>query len=37
LPSHAIAQRDCHGALGIVLPDHVLVELSHDLARSEFV
>ena len=37
LAAHAIAQRDGDGALGVVLADDVLVELAHDLARSQFV
>ena len=37
LAAHAIAQRDRDGALGLVLPDDVLVELAHDLARRQFV
>ena len=31
----AVAQRDCDGALGIVLPDDEAVELGNDLARRK--
>ena len=37
LAAHAIAQGDGDGALGLVLPDDILVELAHDLARGQFV
>jgi hypothetical protein len=37
LPAHAIPQGNGDCAFGIMLPDDVLIELSHDLARSEFV
>ena len=37
LPAHAVAQGDRHGALGVLLADHILVEFGHDLARRQFV
>ena len=37
LAAHAVAQRDGDGALGVLLPDDVLVEFGDDFARSEFV
>ena len=37
LAADAVAQRDGHGALGVGLPHHVLVELAHDFARSQLV
>ena len=33
----AIAQRDCHGALRVLLADDVLVQFTNNLARSQFV
>ena len=35
LPPHAVAQRDRDGALRLVLPDDVLVELGDDLPRRQ--
>ena len=37
LAAHAIAQRDGHGALRLVLADNIFVELAHDFARGQFV
>ena len=37
LPPHAVAQRNGHGALGVLLANHVFVELDHNLARSQFI
>ena len=37
LPPHAVAQGDRHGALGSMLPDHVLIEFGDNLARSQFI
>ncbi len=37
LAADAIAQGDGHGALGLGLADHVLVQLAHDFARSQLV
>ena len=37
LAADAVAQRDRHGALGIRLPDHVLVEFADDFARRQLV
>ncbi len=37
LPAHAVAQSNGNGALGGLLPDNILVELSHDFARRKFV
>ncbi len=37
LPPHPVAQGDGHGALGGVLSDHVFIEFSDNLARSQVV
>ena len=37
LAADAVAQRDGDGALGVGLPDDVLVQLAHDLARRQLV
>jgi hypothetical protein len=37
LPPCAIAQCDCHSALGIFLANDVFVEFTNNLARSQFV
>ena len=37
LAADAVAQRDGDGALGVRLPDDVLVQLADDFARSQFV
>ena len=37
LAAHAVAQRNGHGALGVLLADDMLVELGDDFARSELV
>ena len=37
LPAHAVAQSNGHGALRVLLPDDVLVELDNDLTRRELV
>ena len=37
LPAHAVAQRNRHGALRVLLPDDVLVELCDDLPRRQRV
>ena len=37
LPAHAVTQRDGDGALGVFLPDDVLIELGDDLARRQGV
>ena len=37
LPPHAVAERDGHRALGLVLADDVFVELGDDLARGQRV
>ena len=37
LAAHAVAQGDGHGALGVLLAYNMLVQLSDDLARRQFV
>jgi hypothetical protein len=37
LATHAVAQRDCHSALRVLLSHHVLVELGDDLTWRELV
>src|SRR5207237_6589359 len=37
LAAHAVAQSNRDGALGVVLPDNMLIELSDNFARSQFV
>ena len=37
LPAHAVAQCNGDRPLGRVLPDHVLVEFRHDLARRQLI
>ena len=37
LPADAVAQRDGHGAFGLGLSHHVLIEFAHDLARGQLV
>src|SRR5208283_1910058 len=37
LPPPSIAQRDCHCALRVMLPDDIAVELGDDLARRHYL
>jgi hypothetical protein len=37
LPALAVAQRNGHGALGVLLADDVLVQLGDNLARRQLV
>ena len=37
LAAHAISQRNRHGALGVFLPDDMLVQFRDNLTRGQFV
>ena len=37
LPTHPVAQRNRHRALGRALPHHILIQLRHNLARSHLI